>query len=84
MKQGPNITPVILADIILTLVRGKSKSNFKKLLDKDTYSNKEISANTKYKFHYNMYLRNVFKYSSEYFSFRFFNLEGILESIFLQ
>lgn len=43
--------PVILADSILTLVKGRSKSYLKKLLDKDTYSNKEISANIKYKLH---------------------------------
>lgn len=40
MKQSPSITPVILAGIILTPVKGKSKCYFKKLLDKDTYSNK--------------------------------------------
>lgn len=49
MKQSPNIPPVILTDVILTLVKGKSKFYFKKLLDKNTY--KEISANIKYKCH---------------------------------
>jgi len=35
----------MLADIVIILVKGKSKSYFKKLLDKDIYSNKEINAN---------------------------------------
>lgn len=48
MKQSSNIPPVILADIILTLVKGKSKSNFKNLLDKDTYNNKVKILNTNF------------------------------------
>lgn len=45
MKQSPCIPPVILADIVLTLVKGKSESYFKKLLDKDIYSNKVQTLN---------------------------------------
>lgn len=47
MKQSLNIAALMLADIVITFVKGKGKLYFKKLLDKVIYSNKEINASIK-------------------------------------
>lgn len=59
IEENPNIASVMLADVVIALVKGKSKSYFRKLLDKDIYSSREINANIKDK----ISLKCIFKKS---------------------